>query len=61
MSESIMDYIKSQELEFVISQDLLGKLEYLLFVRNEMEKELTEVDSMIEDLMVEIRECGIDV
>ena len=61
MSESILDYIKTQELESVLSQDLLSKLEYLTFIRNEMEKDLMEVDSMIEDMAEQIRDLGIDI
>ena len=57
----MLDYAKAQNLSASITDALMEKLEYLLFIRGEMERDLVEVNGMVEDIVKQLKECGIDI
>ena len=61
MSNSIIDYVNNQKLRDMVSEGLLHQLSYLLSVKESMENDLSEVDSLIQMTLSEIEEVGIDV
>ena len=57
---NMQDYVKSQTLENIVVEELVEKLEYLLFIRNEMERDLDEVNGMVKEITQQLKDCGIE-
>jgi uncharacterized protein (UPF0335 family) len=61
MSESIMDYIKEQEIQDTVSVKLLEQLDYLFSVKESMESEVKEINELITTIINEMQDAGIDL
>ena len=57
----IMDYIKLQSLESNIVNELVARANYLMSIRQEMVKDLKELDAKIDEIAMDMRNVGINV
>jgi len=57
----IVDYVNAKNFENYIVNALVGKLKYLLDIRNSISKDLDNVNNMIEEIIVEMKEAGVDI
>ena len=55
------DYVKLQDLERSIVNELVARGEYLMSIRQEMVKDLKELDAKIDEIAKEMRAAGINV
>lgn len=55
------DYVKLQDLESNIVNELIARGEYLMSIRQEMVDELKQLDAKIDEIAAEIRAAGINV
>ena len=57
--DKIKDYFEVQEIESLIADDLFARFMVLLKVREEMAKELKEVNLLIREIRAELKDAGI--
>lgn len=56
---SIVDYAKSQNLDHIITNDLVHQLYYLLHVRESLLKDKEDLDRKIDRIIQELKESGV--
>lgn len=61
MDSSIIDYIKTQNLEKDMAQTLIDHMNGLLSARENLASDLKELDALIECIVTEIKDLGIDI
>ena len=61
MTDSILNYSKNKELESLVVNELSDKLYYLMDMRREMAETLVQMDEMINEILKEMHDVGIEV
>jgi hypothetical protein len=61
MTDSILNYSKNKELESLVVNELSDKLYYLMGMRREMVETLVQMDEMINEILKEMHDVGIEV
>lgn len=61
MTNSILNYYKNTEIESCIVNEFSDKLRYLISVRKEMTDTIAQMDEMIDEIIKEMCDAGIEI